>query len=260
VDVAEVLARYDAQLRRDVHAAPPARIERAGPVVRYLNDDEAGGWEAVLWADIDESTADARIADELAFFAARGRRFEWKHHAYDRPADLPARLVAAGFEPDDDEALLVAEIESLAGDATAPDGVRLVPVADATGVEQVVALHEEVFGTDHSWLRGELAARLGAPETGAAVVALAGDRPVCAGRVEFHAGTDFASLWGGGTLPEWRGRGIYRALVEHRARLAAERGFRYLQVDASPDSQPILQRLGFVRLTTTTPFVWRPPA
>ena len=260
MDVAEVLARYDAQLRRDVRAAPPARVERAGSVVRYLNDDEEGGWEAVVWADLDGSTADAQIAGELAFFAARGRRFEWKHHAYDRPADLPARLVAAGFEPDEDEALLVAEIGSLAAVTTAPDGVRLVPVDDETGVDQVVAVHEEVFGTDHSWLRRELAARLEAPETGAAVLAVAGDRPVCAGRVEFHAGTDFASLWGGGTLPGWRGRGIYRALVDHRARLAAERGYRYLQVDASPESQPILQRLGFVRLTTTTPYVWRPPA
>ena len=86
------------------------------------------------------------------------------------------------------------------------------------------------------------------------MVALAGQTPIAAGRVEFHAGTDFASLWGGGTLPGWRGRGVFRALVAHRAALAAARGFRYLQVDASADSRPILERLGFVELATTTPF------
>ena len=69
-----------------------------------------------------------------------------------------------------------------------------------------------------------------------------------------HAGTDFASLWGGGTLPEWRGRGIFRALVARRAALAAARGYRCLQVDALPTSEPILARLGFVRLATTTPY------
>ena len=74
----------------------------------------------------------------------------------------------------------------------------------------------------------------------AAVVAMAGDVPVCAGRVEFHRGTQFASLWGGGTAAAWRGRGVYRAVVAYRARLAAERGYRYLQVDALPDSEPIL--------------------
>ncbi len=101
MDAADVLARYDRQLRRDATAPAPARIERAGPVVRWLNDAAEGGWEAVLWSDLDESTADAQIAHEVAFFAARGRRFEWKHHAYDRPADLPARLIAAGFGPEE---------------------------------------------------------------------------------------------------------------------------------------------------------------
>ena len=36
---------------------------------------------------------------------------------------------------------------------------------------------------------------------------------------------------------------------------AAERGFRYIQTDALPDSRPILKRLGFVELGTTTPFI-----
>ncbi len=58
-----------------------------------------------------------------------------------------------------------------------------------------------------------------------------------------------------GQLPAWRRRGVFRALVAHRATLASARGFRYLQVDALPPSRPILKRLGFVELATTTPFV-----
>jgi hypothetical protein len=57
-----------------------------------------------------------------------------------------------------------------------------------------------------------------------------------------------------------RRRGIYRATVTHRANLAAQRGFRYLETDASDDSRPILERLGFVPVTTTTPYIWSPPA
>lgn len=72
--------------------------------------------------------------------------------------------------------------------------------------------------------------------------------------------TEFATLWGGATAAEWRGRGIYRAVVAYRARLAKQRGRQYLQVDASDDSRPTLERLGFVAVTTTTPFVWTPPA
>jgi GNAT superfamily N-acetyltransferase len=76
--------------------------------------------------------------------------------------------------------------------------------------------------------------------------------------VRFRRGADFATLWGGATLQAWRGRGIYRATVAHRANLAAERGFRFLEVDASSDSRPILERLGFSAVTTTTPYVWSP--
>jgi hypothetical protein len=33
---------------------------------------------------------------------------------------------------------------------------------------------------------------------------------------------------------------------------------RYIEVDASDDSRPILERLGFDAVTTTTPYVWSP--
>jgi len=64
-----------------------------------------------------------------------------------------------------------------------------------------------------------------------------------------------AVLFGGVTLPAHRGRGLYRATVARRAELARERGYRWLYVDALPTSRPILERLGFVAITTTTPFV-----
>jgi len=128
-------------------------------------------------------------------------------------------------------------------------------------VELLIDVHERVFGIDHSQLRQSLLTQLrDSPEVTGMVVAMAGDEPVCSARIEFLPGTEFAGMWGGGTLPAWRGRGIYRALVAYRARLAAARGYRYLQVDALPDSRPILERLGFVRLARTTPYLWEPVA
>ena len=92
------------------------------------------------------------------------------------------------------------------------------------------------------------------------VVAEAGRTVVCAAWIRFEHGTEFATLWGGATLPEWRRRGIYRATVTYRAILATRRGFHYLETDASNDSRPILEKLGFTAVTTTTPYVWSPPA
>ncbi len=250
-----ILAAFDEQIRRHpAQDGPDGRVEHADGVVRVIAG--ADGWSGVIWSDLGDRDADAAIAAVIGRFAELPHEWEWKHYSHDRPADLPARLRAAGLRPEPTEALLVAEIATLALDTDPPAGVRVRTVTDADGVDALVGVHDTVFGDDHSGLGRTMLAGLGRePAAMTGVVAYAGETPVAAARVEFHAGTDFASLWGGGTLPEWRRRGLFRALVAHRARLAAERGFRYLQVDALPPSRPILQRLGFVELATTTPFV-----
>jgi GNAT superfamily N-acetyltransferase len=140
-----------------------------------------------------------------------------------------------------------------------PAGVRLLRVSSDADVALLIEVHDQAFGTGHSGLHRSLLTQLRqAPETTAMVVAMAAGQPVSCARAEFLPGRDFASLWGGGTLPDWRGRGIYRALVAYRARLAADRGYRYLHVDASAESRPILDRLGFACLARTTPYFWRP--
>jgi ribosomal protein S18 acetylase RimI-like enzyme len=256
---ASALAAFDAQVRQSTQPDESgARIEADGTVVRWLAPDGQGA-SCITWSRLDAGTADAVIAGQVAFFRARNEQFEWKLYDYDRPADLPVRLLASGFLPDDEEVLMVAETADVAVQVPAPDGVTLREVADTEGVNLLIDVHERVFGVDESRLRRSLLARLGdSPATVGLVIALAGDEPVCSARVEFPAGSDFAGLWGGGTVPEWRGRGIYRALVASRAAMAAARGYRYLQVDALPASQPILTRLGFIPLARTTPYIWDP--
>jgi GNAT superfamily N-acetyltransferase len=260
VDNDDVLARFDAQLRRGARQdSSGALVGRRGPIVREAAVG-GRGWSGVLWSDLDESTAEAAIADQIAFFGDRGERFEWKLYSYDRPPDLPARLLAAGFVPEGEEALMIAETSQLTAGPQPPPGVRLVEVFGDAGVRLLTEVSERVFGDDRSRQRATLAAQVReAPHTVAMVVAMAGDEPVSSARIEFPPDADFAGLWGGGTLPPWRGRGIYRALVGYRAQLAAERGYRYLQVDAMPASKPILARLGFACLATTTPYIWSPP-
>ncbi|MFJ9562390.1 GNAT family N-acetyltransferase [Streptomyces fuscichromogenes] len=255
MDHQAVLALYDRDMREGARPdGPGARIERTGAVVRQVADAE--GWNGVLWSDLDAATADRAIAEQLGFFAAHGREFEWKLYGHDLPSDLGDRLTAAGFQAEPEETLMVGEVARLSLDAGLPDGVRVLPATDRAGVELVVDVHEKAFGTDGSRLRHRLLARLAEqPDNVVAMVALAGDEPVSAARVELVPGSRFAGLWGGGTVAGWRGRGVYRALVAHRAGIAAAHGCRYLQVDASPMSRPILERLGFHALSTTTPYL-----
>lgn len=257
MDIDAVRTAFDAQIRRKAEPAEPgAVVEADDGVLRWV----APGTETscIIWSALTDSTADAVIAAQKAYFTNRGTPVEWKYYDYDKPADLPARLVAAGFEPDDDEMMLVAETSAIDSQVVLPDGLRLVPVTDEAGLAALMRVHDLAFA-DHpspelgDRLRGQLRSELLQM-----VVAMAGDEPVSAARIEFVPGTDFAGLWGGGTVPAWRGKGIFKALVAYRAGLAAARGYRYLQVDALPTSRPILQRLGFEPVASTTPYVFTP--
>lgn len=258
MDHAGVLALFDRDMREGARPdGPDALVERAGAVVRQVSS--ALGWNGIVWSDLDEASADAVIAAQISHFSGLGREFEWKLYGHDFPVDLGQRLRAAGFTSEPEETLMIGEAAALNLDAEPPEGINILSVTDRADVDLVAEVHEKAFGTDGSRLRHQLLAQLTAdPDTVVAVVALAGDTPVSAARMEFVPGTRFAGLWGGGTVEGWRGRGIYRALVAHRARAAVDRGYRYLQVDAMSTSRPILERLGFQPLTTTTPYVYTP--
>ena len=259
---AAVLTAYNTQVRQGTSPdGTGAVFETDATVLRRLGQPGHYG-SGIMWSDLDAGNADAVIAAQVELFAGRGEKFEWKLYSYDQPADLAERLLAAGFVAEDAEALMVAEVWKV-GQASRladlPAGIVLEQVTDAEGVARLTEVHERVFGKDESELRALLLAQLStAPEITGMVLAMAGGEAVCAARIEFVPGADFAGLWGGGTLPAWRGRGIYRALVGYRAALAAERGYRYLQVDASPASRPILERIGFTCLAMTTPYIWHP--
>ena len=213
----EILELFDEQMRR-----------RAAPEHLYVGK----GWSAVLWRPDD---------GEVEQLVARMRELpghvEWKYYSHDGP-ELRERLLAAGLEPEDEETVVVAEAASI------PSPSAEVELRLAT--DEFVELAERVFGRSHG---------LGLPEVSVAVVAVADGQPVSGGRVDFEDGVAFAGLYGGITVPEYRGRGLYRATVAKRAELARERGYRWLYSDALPTSRPILEQLGFVALTTTTPFV-----
>jgi hypothetical protein len=261
LDPSTLLAVYDEQLRMWQPDPPPhgTVIERDGPLLRVMEPGQRG---FVGYQDLGERSGaeiDALIARQRDFFASRGQGVEWKLHGHDEPGDLPERLRAAGFEPEEQETVVIGLAAPLAARAQVPSGVRLEEVTDRAGLDRVVAMEEAVWNANKTHLGVGLAGEIAADPAGITVlVAIADDTVVSAGWIRYVRGTSFATLWGGSTLPAYRGRGIYTALVCRRAALAVARGFDFLQVDASDESRPILERLGFVAVTTTTPWVHTP--
>jgi GNAT superfamily N-acetyltransferase len=218
VDTSKILELFDEQMRR----------KPAGPDGFLAGD----GWSAVLWPP-----ADGNVEPLIARMREQPGWVEWKYYSHDGP-ELRERLLAAGLEPEDEETVVVAEAASIPPPPTDVD-LREDP-------EAFLELAMQVFGRDQGSVM---------PDDAVAVVAFVDGKPVSSGRVDLDPDVEFAGLFGGVTLPEYRGRGLYRATVARRAELAREAGYRFLYVDALPTSRPILERNGFVTLTTTTPFV-----
>jgi len=154
---------------------------------------------------------------------------------------------------------------ALAVDVEIPAGVTIRRAGDGQAllddVQRASAVQAQVFGGGAGRDAERVAERLAAdPEHLQLWMAESAGRVVAAGTLDVVRGTEFAGLWGGAVLPEWRGRGIYRGLVAVRARAAIHRGARYMHSDCTSMSRPILQRSGLVAVTTTTPYVWSRPA
>lgn len=250
---------YDQQVRRNTAADGSGGFAQSGPdFVRWVAN-EGLGWSEISWSDLDASRVDECIETHIRYYQERGQSFVWRVYDYDQPGDLGVRLLAAGFSHAENSAVLVAESESLVESPPLAEGVEIVPVTDQSGIEELISTHEAVFGHDHDDLRRSLSARfLRAPRETEMYVAMASGLAISAARVEFLPDREFAALWGGGTLPEWRGRGIYRALVSIRAQSARARGYRYVFVLASDQSQPILDRLGFRSIASVSTYRWAP--
>jgi GNAT superfamily N-acetyltransferase len=251
MDARQVQDRFDCEVR----ANPPPQIGRDTAwfdgVLRHT-----GSYNFVDWWDFAAERAFEIAAREAAFYRPLGD-LKWKVYSHDAPPNLGEALAAAGFVAEGFETCLALDLENPPDWPAPPAGVEVRRVADRAGVAEMVAVNEAAFGRA-SWNVDALTQRLADPGVGM-YVAYADGRPVTSGRLELFDGTSFAGLYGGGTLPDFRGRGVYRALVAARAAEAQRRGFRYLATDARETSRPILQRLGFEPIGQLTSWWLRGP-
>ena len=257
----ELLAVYDAEVRGCFaeHLPTGWAGEPDGPVFRATTPRFG---MAMFTEDASNLTHDELVAlvdRTFAYYRERGLGFEWKTFDHDRP-DLVPLLVERGAQAEPHEALVMGSASALAAEPTLPAGLTMTRVTDRADLERIAELMSEVWDEDRSWLADDLEARLASAEPIEVFVVKDGDRAVSAAWLVPLAGTRVAGLWGGSTLAAYRGRGIYRALVAHRARVALARGYPILQVDASDDNRPILQRLGLQVVGGTTPYVVDPPS
>lgn len=254
----EMLAIFDKEVRRECEWTRMRR-DILPNIVRYTLTDVGHGSGHISWSDLTSDTADAAIKSQIDYFKALNVDFEWKYYRHDKPEDLPQRLLAHGFKAEEPEALMVADINDLPQAYWTMDVSAVSRVTTPHEVDEIMRMESEVWGQEISGFAAGMKYDLEFHPDSISVFAVWKDgRIVSAAWTHYLLSTSFATLWGGSTLLNYRRKGYYAALLAVRAREARERGFRFLQVDASPDSQPILAKHGFKCLGYSTPYEWEP--
>lgn len=207
-----------------------------------------GGLNQVLQSELDEHEADARIDATIAQYRALDLHFRWDVPPHPRPPDLARRLEQRG--------LAATEVVGMAR-ATQPElddppgDITVVEVDDAT-IDAFARVMAEGWGVDVTPFEPLHRALLDDPARRQTMVlaSCAGEPAGIAASVTLERSV---YLLGGVVLPQWRGRGVYRALVATRLRHAAARGRSLVTVHAlASSSAPLLARLGFVELVRFT--------
>ena len=262
MELNEIIDIYNEEQRRTV-SYPRHRREETPYLVRLVAEDPASDG-VIVYSDLRQAQADRLpleqvIQDEIAYFRALKQAFEWKAYSFDYPGDLIQRLENAGFALEQPDALAVLDVSAAPSRLFDPVDPAVRRLSDPQRIQDVVAVETAIWEQDFSDLGHNLARDLvERPERLSVFVAYQDQKPVSAAWTYYHPGASFASLWGGSTLPENRRQGLYSALVAARLQEAHARGVRFLTVDASPESRPILEKLGFQVLGASTPCKWTP--
>lgn len=252
-DKTRLLALYDRELRLEIEY-PDQRKESALQLTRFVRTDE--GMNSIPYSRLESYNVEAVIMEQVAYFQKLGKSFTWKVYEHDPFLELKEHLLRHGFTADELYPVMLLDNPAAAVELTAPVAADVRRLVWPEQLDAVAALEAKVWGGDFSWLRRRLEAWLNWPGYLSVYVGCVHDQPACAGWIVFHPDSQFASLYGGSTLEEFRGQGLYKAVLGARVQEALHRGRQYLILEPSAMSQPIVSRLGFEILTTCQEFVW----
>ena len=246
------LALYDRIMRAHAHPSGLTR-EASEHTARYTS--ASGSLRFILWHHFAQELVDDIIHEEVIACSGRADSLMWKVYAHDTPsAALATALVNSGFTEDDHSSLMMMPVDQAIErlDDAPESELSVRELKSAASLDAYQEIWDSVWpDAPNARYVNDYRALAAASDPGIAFFAgFAKDEPVSSGYLFHHPGDPIVLLCGGATKSAWRGHGAYKSMLAARAHVAKARGAHYLAVEASPNSQPILKRLGFETLST----------
>ena len=223
-------------------------------VVKFISKEHNDSF--ISYFKLNEEEVDSAIESEINYFSRLNKSFEWKTYDFDTPANIGEKLIQHGFVAEESESFMVLDLDSIKSNFT--ESEICVEVSDAQGIKDAISVQEEVWGSELSVKSSYLLdLKKANPENLRVYIIYIEGKPVSSAWIVYNDNSPFAGIWGGSTIAEYRGKGYYSALLRKRINDAKQRGLKYLIIDASDMSKPIVEKHGFQFVAKTTPYIFQ---
>lgn len=247
------LARYNRYLAEAKPTDPDIQVVSHGDLHCWLGSGSSCYENAAVYSGTPEGVAEAIQQAQVCF---ADRDYEFKYTAWNMPTDTPHQLEQLGFKAGEPEQVLGLDVPALIP-PSARENLNLVELTTEADIARIIALQQGIWPEDFSWLgQGLWREKSTDPQALLLYGIEESNKLVSAAWMRVYD-QEIAFFHGGATLPAWRGKGLYRELVNARLRRCRELKLRWAFTEAVPASLPILQKLGFEVLGATRPYFFR---
>ncbi|MGF1704069.1 GNAT family N-acetyltransferase [Photobacterium makurazakiensis] len=248
MNTVDVMREYNEFERKLINSFSGIKISDSD-LTKFVSEDRHGSY--ISFFDFEESRTQSIVNEQQEYFNKRNLGFEWKTYSTDTPSNIGKVLLANGFEQEDTESFMVLELSKASNESV--DDSQITEVSDSKGIRDAIRVQEQVWGGDFDWqYKYLLKLKEHSPESVSIYVVYVNGQPVTSAWVTFNGDSPFAGIWGGSTVKEFRGNGYYSLLLNKRIAEAKARGLKYLVIDASDMSKPIVSKRGFQVVAITT--------
>lgn len=197
----------------------------------------------------------AEVKEVLAYF--KGSPFSWWVRSSSDSTELERRLITLGFQH---EETYVGLAKVLTKEETPSTDFTYREVITEEDVEAHVQVAAEIWGYDTETKQAAIHERASylqfVDRRGGYTLALDKKKPVGYSNYRFSKDGTVLYLNGAAVLPEYRGKGIYRAMLSLRLAEARKRGCELAVTQARlGTSEPILRKSGFQEYATFKQYV-----
>ncbi|HFG1918904.1 TPA: GNAT family N-acetyltransferase [Vibrio cholerae] len=247
----DVMREYNEFERKLINSFGGVKISDNN-LTKLVSEERHGSY--ISYFNFDESLAESIVKEQLNYFNKRNLSFEWKTYSTDTPSNIGNVLLANGFEQAESESFMVLDLSKATSETF--DESQITEVSDSKGIHDAIRVQEQVWGGNFDWQYKYLMKfKEQSPDAISIYVVYANGQPVTSAWLTFNKNSPFAGIWGGSTIKEFRGNGYYSLLLNKRIVEAKARGLKYLIIDASDMSKPIVAKRGFEVVATTTGYI-----